>query len=194
MKTRFKFLFLLIVLLLGSHAHAKWIYEEKKDRMGYVSAMATSELISPEESLEPPLDDFRAELRYFCNTEYGQFIDGLYLSFGLTGVILRNTQNRESYHDQNSMSVRMRINFDDDRYTELLPVIPFPRISENRESDPSAIGVLFSPTQKFLPRFMQHSLALIEVDIKGASQPAYFPFDLTGSSEAINNAQRACKG
>ena len=68
MKTRFKFLFLLIVLLLGSHAHAKWIYEEKKDRMGYVSAMATSELISPEESLEPPLDDFRAELRYFCNT------------------------------------------------------------------------------------------------------------------------------
>lgn len=158
-------------------AHAEWIYEENKDRMGAVSASAYSELVSPEEPIDTPHEELQASIHYTCGDDYGALV------IFFSAIIPLSSRLKE----KSPSSVNMRINFDDDRHTIQMDVI-------RRGEPPNAAGVVFSEAdaEKYTHKVMQHSSALLEVVIKDASQPAYFNFDLTGSSEVITKAQRAC--
>ena len=173
MKTRFKFLLLLIVLLLSIPAHAKWRYEEKIDRMsGEVSISAISRLTPPEELPRYPYHELKASFQYRCDTEK----ESAFIVFN-EKLPLDNLQR----DDYGVWFVETRINFDNDRFTELLLTQPF------------AHGIAFyHNSQEYIRRIKHSSSALLEVVIKGIP-PVYFTFDLEGAGAAITQAKQNCK-
>ena len=160
-----KFLFLLIVFL-GSHAHAKWTYEEK-DSGGTVVVSAVSEWVSPEKSLDHPYNKLRASINYSCSKQN----ESLSIMF---------SDKLPLAHDDLPF-VDMRIRFDDDPHTIQMKII----------SQSKGVSFPNRRTQWYIRKVIQYSSASVEVVIKDTS-PARFTFDLTEAYHVINKAQKTC--
>ena len=163
-----KFLFLLIVFL-GSHAHAKWTYKEE-DRLGTVVVSAVSERVSPEKSLGHPYNKLQASINYSCGKQ-GESLSIMF-SDKLPLVHVKHNEHDSSFVD-------IQIQFDDDPHTIQMEVIP------------QSKGVSFPNRTRYINKIIEYSSASVTVVIKDTS-PAHFTFDLTEAYNVINKAQKAC--
>ena len=174
MKTRFKFLFLLIVLFFSIPAHAKWTSKKGYDRMnGEVTMEVFGKLVSPEKPLPRPHHDIQATFVYKCNEGW----EGLFIGFNKNLHFAKMQRDEDGY-----LWTEMRMNFDNDKFTELLLT-----------GNPSSSVVFYNELQKYLHKVMHSSSALVEVVIQGTPQPAYFNFNLAGAKGVITKARQNCK-